>query len=338
MKKITLSKSNIKFKAYRIFYQVSKNMNEKEISSFLTILSKYKTTSPEILVQILEKEVEKIKKSERATNILDLISEIKESLDIMLLHFALQLLSIKKLLLAEAKLSKIILMDKVNNLHFLSLEYDTITKNIPYLARVNGALLTLLFFNKIEHNKTNFFTQDSIEFLSELSKKFQILKKAGVEANQMFMIMFTESVNQSITSSAGSSYEDRIENTLIAMGIDKNSITKIHDNLDTSTEFDFFFTFEDKTFGIGAKRTLRERYKQFIKTTQMSPIDVMLQITLGLDLTKIKAESIINHGVFLIISDEIYFSREDLQKINGVYPASQFDKQLLLKLAKNSKQ
>jgi hypothetical protein len=150
--------------------------------------------------------------------------------------------------------------------------------------------------------------------------------------------MFTESVNQSITSSAGSSYEDRIENTLIAMGIDKNSITKIHDNLDTSTEFDFFFTFEDKTFGIGAKRTLRERYKQFIKTTQMSPIDVMLQITLGLDLTKIKAESIINHGVFLIISDEIYFSREDLQKINGVYPASQFDKQLLLKLAKNSKQ
>jgi hypothetical protein len=46
-------------------------------------------------------------------------------------------------------------------------------------------------------------------------------------------------------------------------------------------EFELFFELDGRTYGIGAKRTLRERYKQFIKTSHTSKIDVMIEITLG---------------------------------------------------------
>jgi hypothetical protein len=85
--------------------------------------------------------------------------------------------------------------------------------------------------------------------------------------------MFSESINQSIISDSGSNYEDRILTVLTSIGINENDISKTHDKNDSSTEFDFFFELQNKTYGIGAKRTLRERYKQFIKTAQMSNID-----------------------------------------------------------------
>lgn len=97
------------------------------------------------------------------------------------------------------------------------------------------------------------------------------------------------------------------------------------------TEFDFFFNLNGKSYGVGAKRTLRERYKQFIKTSQMSKIDVMIEITLGLDLGEEKARAIRNHGVYLIVSDEIYKQNKYLQNINGIFSSSQ----LTLKLLEN---
>jgi hypothetical protein len=131
------------------------------------------------------------------------------------------------------------------------------------------------------------------------------------------MLMFSESINQSIISDSGSNYEDRILTVLTSIGINANDISKIHDKDDSSTEFDFFFELQNKTYGIGAKRTLRERYKQFIKTAQMSDIDVMIEITLGIDLTRAKVEAIRRHDVFLFVADEIYNSY--LQNIDGVY-------------------
>ena len=40
-------------------------------------------------------------------------------------------------------------LSKLENLYPLSLEYDKITIYSPYATRVNGALLTLIFFDKI---------------------------------------------------------------------------------------------------------------------------------------------------------------------------------------------
>lgn len=109
---------------------------------------------------------------------------------------------------------------------------------------------------------------------------------------------------------------------MTTIGIDEKSITKEHDKDDSSTEFDFFFELNQKTYGIGAKRTLRERYKQFIKTAQMTQIDVMIEITLGVDLTEEKVKSIRNHNLFLFVADEIYCEYAYLQQFDGVYPSS----------------
>jgi hypothetical protein len=97
------------------------------------------------------------------------------------------------------------------------------------------------------------------------------LKKFGLESNQIFMLMFSESINQSIISDSGSNYENRILSVLNKIGI--KNIRKIHDESDKSTEYDFFFEIDGKSYGIGAKRTLRERYKQFIKTKLTTKID-----------------------------------------------------------------
>ena len=146
------------------------------------------------------------------------------------------------------------------------------------------------------------------------------------------MLLFSESINQFITSSAGLSYEDRIKNILIAMGIPSDKIKKTYDKNDDSTEFDFFFELKGKTFGIGTKRILRERYKQFIKTAQMSKIDVMIEITLGTDLRENIANSIIQHGVYLFVADEVYKSKKFLQNTEGIFSASALSLDLLKKL------
>lgn len=160
-------------------------------------------------------------------------------------------------------------------------------------------------------------SEDSINFLKELSKEFLLFKELGLESNQIFMLIMTETVNQSIISDSGSNYESRIFSVLTKNGI--KNIKKIHDKDDKSTEFDFFFEIEDRSFGIGAKRTLRERYKQFIKTAQTSKIDVMIEITLGTDLNEEKAKIIVNHGTYIFVSDEIYQEKEYLQKMDRIY-------------------
>jgi len=146
------------------------------------------------------------------------------------------------------------------------------------------------------------------------------------------MLMFNESINQSIISDSGSNYEERILSVLTSIGIDESKVEKTHDKDDSSTEFDFFFELKNKTYGIGAKRTLRERYKQFIKTAQMTTIDVMIEITLGIDLTEEKVKAIRNHNVFLFVADEVYNSYQYLQDIDGVYSSKDLTMKVLTKL------
>ncbi len=229
---------------------------------------------------------------------------------------------IKDLLLQEAKLKDLLDISKIENLDPLSLEYDKITIYSPYSTRVKGALLSLIFFDKLDNKETNFTSQDADSFIKDLSTLAIELKNNGIEPNQIFMLMFSESINQSIISDSGSNYEERILSVLTSIGIDESKIEKTHDKDDSSTEFDFFFELKNKTYGIGAKRTLRERYKQFIKTAQMTTIDIMIEITLGIDLTQEKVKAIRNYDVFLFIADEVYNSYKYLQDIDGVYSNS----------------
>lgn len=191
--------------------------------------------------------------------------------------------------------------------------------------------MALTFFNHIDNNQ--FFHDDmNKEYFLSICHLSQELKKHGLEPNQIFMLIFNESINQSIISYSGNNYENRILQKLQSIGINQETIAKKHDENDSSTEFDFFFNFNGKSYGIGAKRTLRERYKQFIKTSQMSKIDVMIEITLGLDLSEEKAKAIRNHGVYLIVSDEIYKQNKYLQNMKGVFSSSQLTLELLQNL------
>lgn len=262
-------------------------------------------------------------------NLSEIFTQTNTFIDVEVLVFSLKLYLIKDLLLQEAKLKSIYDLDKLKELNPLSLEYDKITVFNPYTTRVNGALLSLAFFESLDNG---FISKTTDEFILSLSKQSQELQKFGLEPNQIFMIVFTESINQSITSNSGTDYENRILSVLIGLGVDKDTIKKVHDNADKSTEFDLFFELNGKSYGIGAKRTLRERYKQFIKTAQITPIDVMIEITLGTDLTQEKAKSITNHGVYLFVADEVYQANVYLQEMDMVYSCQELSLDLLRKL------
>jgi uncharacterized HAD superfamily protein len=332
---IEKSKFDINLKFYFILkYLLKAGLNDKDIKKIIEIYSLnkgllFKNAMLNNMNSLYGITKSGLKKKDFLTDILDLF-EI--NLDSELFIFGLKLIAIKPLLLQEAKTRDLLDTSKLPTLNPLSLAYDKITLFSPYSTRVSGALLSLIFFDKLENNDTVFISSDTTEFLKELSKDAIKLKNIGVEPNQIFMLMFSESINQSIISDSGSNYEDRILSVLMEIGIGKEKIVKTHDKDDSSTEFDFFFELNGKTYGIGAKRTLRERYKQFIKTAQMTKIDVMIEITLGIDLTEEKVKAIRNHNVFLFISDEVYLSNKYLQDIDGVFSSKSLTLEILKKL------
>lgn len=333
--KIKKDRLDANFKLYLFLKELngSIKLSDNDINKLLEVYFANKNLSYKKLVAILINGIDNFS-DKKKVNLLPLMYKINNDVDFNIFIFSIKLIQIKPLLLAEAKLGDVTDLLSLSKVNQLSIEYDTISKSKPYYTRVNGALLSMLFFSKLEEKDNSFISQSTEEYISSLFNEYHFLKDKGLEANQMFMLMFSESVNQSIISDAGSSYEDRIYNILINIGIKPESIKKTHDKADSSTEFDFFFEINNKTYGIGAKRTLRERYKQFIKTLQMSKIDVMIQITLGLDLTEEKAKSIQNHGVITFVSDEIYESKKFLQDMKNIYPASSLNLKLLKNIAK----
>ena len=64
----------------------------------------------------------------------------------------------------------------------------------------------------------------------------------------------------------------------------------------------------------------------------MTVIDIMIEITLGIDLIEEKVNATRSHGVFLFIADEVYNSYKYLQNIDGVYPSSNLTIDILEKL------
>ena len=337
VKKLTIEDSKFKINLKFYFFLkkiVQINLTDNQCQAIVLICS-HNSQTIDLLENLKDYAIKSIKKgSVKQKKLLEIIDEIKDALELELFTFSLELYSIKDLLLQESKMRNRFDLSELKGLDPLSVKYDNITLYSPYSTRVNGALLALLFFEKLDSNQTSFISSDASKYLEILSNKAVKLKGAGVESNQIFMLLFNESMNQSIKSDSGSDYEDRVSSVLNSIGIKDKEITKTHDKDDSSTEFDFFFQINDKTFGIGAKRTLRERYKQFIKTAQMSRIDVMIEITLGTDLTLEKALSIRNHNVVLFVSSEVYQDNKYLQDMEGVYSSKEISMNLLNDLSK----
>lgn len=332
--KLTI-KENV-FDINLVFYNFLKKITQakftdNQINEILAIYYSNIKLDTETLKELFYAYIDENIKRADLSSISNAITDINEN-TIEVFIFALKLNLIKDLLLQEAKITQTIKAQELEGLNQLSLAYDKVSTQVAYATRISGALLSLLFFQKLEEGDNNFIADSTKAFLDSLIKAYNSLSKQGVEPNQIFMLLFSESINQSITSSAGASYEDRIKNILIAMGIPNDDIEKTHDENDTSTEFDFFFKYNGRNYGIGAKRTLRERYKQFIKTAHMSKLDVMIEITLGTDLRENIATAIREHGVYLFVADEVYEAKKYLQKIEGIFPASELNSDLLEKL------
>ena len=302
---LSKEKTDINLKFYFFLKHINKlGPSDRQVNSIIENINLFK----EDIISLSEKLEEIFVKSQsKHEHIKELALRFENYLDIELFDLSLRLYQIKDLLLAEAKVFEAIDLNNLSDLDPLSLEYDKISVLKPYKTRVGGALLSLLLFKKLDKGEFNFISQDSLKFISDLSKKVAQFNKAGLELNQIFMLMFSESINQSIISDSGSNYEDRIRSVLNKIGI--KNISKTHNKNDKSTEYDFFFEIDGKTYGIGAKRTLRERYKQFIKTALTSKIDVSIEITIGLDLNKEKAKTILSHGSYIFVADEVYKSR-----------------------------
>jgi len=324
---------NLKFYFF-LKHLVKSKLTSSQISKTLEICNNPRVSNWQDTVNRLERLIETFTGQRKKDDYSIVIEQIQNDEDLYLFIFSLNLYAIKDVLLAESKLKETILGKRLANLHPLSLEYDKLSLLTPYSRRVNGALLALVFFEKLENGISDFMSSDVESYLQSLSDDSIALRRKGIEPNQIFTLILSESINQAIISDSGSNYEDRILSVLIDyIGINPASISKIHDNKDASTEYDFFFKLEDnRTYGIGAKKTLRERYKQFIKTALTSDIDVMMTITIGLDLTPNKAETIRSHGVYIFVADEVYDSRQDLISQNGIFPVGELTKETLLSL------
>ena len=307
------------------FYYFLKNIvklrpNEKNILTLLELLYLFKDN-----IRNESNKLEELFKSTVKKDIIkNILLEINDGNDVELLIFSFKLYQVKDLLFQEAKIKATLDTDRLLNLHPLSLAYDNISSLKPYKFRITGALLSLIFFDRLEKGDLNFMSDDSYDYMKKLSELAVKLSKTGVEPNQVFMLMFNESINQGIISDSGVNYETRVHSILTKIGI--KDIKKIHDKNDKSTEFDFYFDLNGKKYGVGAKRTLRERYKQFIKTAITSDhIHIMIEITLGIDLSEEKAKTISNHGTYLFVSDEVYRSRKYLREMKKVFSVLDLD-------------
>ena len=58
----------------------------------------------------------------------------------------------------------------------------------------------------------------------------------------------------------------------------------------------------------------------------------MIEITIGLDLNRAKAETIRTHGVYIFVANEVYDNRDDLQHLDGVFPIRELTIQTFLNL------
>lgn len=244
---------------------------------------------------------------------------------------SIELLLSKNLILEEAKNYAKIQYDDGLAMHSdkLSFGYDMVNLERPYGQRVISALLVYAVTNIDRDNE--FILESSGKTVKRLNDKIKYVKeKYKINANNIFMIIMDESNNQSIISTAGSSYESRVNSVLLK--ISDNVHQHSHDRFINSVEYDYTFEFNGKFYGVSAKRTLRERYKQNFEDVNQLSVDAMFLITLGIDLNEEKLNNIMQrHGYYVVVAQEVYDARDYMKKNRRVISSSDFNKKYLEK-------
>jgi hypothetical protein len=181
---------NLKFYFF-LKYLVKTGLTDNQAKDFLRIIVLNANIDYEATIVKITKYIEeKIKiNSPKQKLIFEVIDKINSDTDFKLFVFSLKLYMIKDLLLQEAKIKDLLDISQLETLDPLSLEYDRKTIYSPYSTRINGALLSLIFFDKLENKQTNFISQDAEYFMKSLSTLAIDLKNQGVEPNQIFMLI-----------------------------------------------------------------------------------------------------------------------------------------------------
>lgn len=195
-------------------------------------------------------------------------------------------------------------LDSINDK--LSIKYDMQCLNLPYSRRVLDAINTDLFFNNVlEKNQYFNGCDDLINLINQQTKN--IINEYKVRVGNLFLIILSESTNQSIRSLAGADYEKRcldvIKNHLEVL---ENNPT--HDKEKNIVEYDIIAkTSSGKRIGFNIKRTLRERYKQNMENIEFLGVDAIVIITLGTDLREQIIQNILGYkNTFIVVASECY--------------------------------
>ena len=300
-------KFDINFTFYRFIKILNSNdgLTDSELKKTFSLIqnsSNNQTFIDKFNLNILNK----IKSEQRLIILKGLFANLDNTNTYDVFVFSIYILKFKPLLL---EYSKIIEVRSVlgKEIHPLSLKNDNYSIYYPYSVRVNGALISLIFFDIVESRKKHEFPTSNYQpnFINELFDLYHSLKNKGLEANQIFSIVFQESIAQSGRSNAGSSLEGIVNDVLVEEGI--SNIEKRIDKYRKDVEYDHLFSLNGKIYGISTKRTLRERYKQF-KKTKGAEADVFIQITSGLDLNESKSNTITSNSFdcYIFVFPEIY--------------------------------
>ena len=333
---------NIRGECYNnnlLFYTVLKNLikcklSENKLIELEQLIDKNKTIGRDSLIELLKSNIvrEGVKAYDDYTVLLNLSNKDNYFMWCDLVILSIELLLTKNLILEESKIYvKTQYYEKLHkNNDQLSFNYDLLNLEYPYGQRVISALLVYAVTHA--ERDPEFILETSGMAIKELNKLIkEITQKYKINANNIFMIIMDESINQSIKASAGSTYEARVKSVLVNISDDVKQ--HVHDKHINSVEYDYTFELDGKIYGVSAKRTLRERYKQNFEDVQQLTVDAMFLITLGIDLNEEKLNNIMQrHGYFIVVSQEIYDSQPYLKKNKRVISSSNFNKKTLQKL------
>lgn len=187
----------------------------------------------------------------------------------------------------------------------LTMTYDSYTTLMPYTDRVLSAYL-------LNKKSSNFMNEKPNEIF-----------------NSVFQIILDEAIMQSGRSNSGGDYESRIAELFDFYKL--KYAKHHHEEDDQSQEHDFLVSYKGKKIGVGAKRTLRERYKQYAPVE----VDYSLVFTIGEDLNEPKAKTITeNYQSVIFVADEIYSQCEFLLKNNKVFKVTDFSLEILDEIIK----
>ncbi len=335
---ITESSYNNNLQFYTILKLLIKcKLSDNQLILFQDTLTKnFKLTDKGLFRKILLSNNEIVSEGiQKYEDMCVLINTIERSNIVMwkeMLDVSIELMLIKDLILQESKnYANNQYKEVIKNLNDrLSLEYDMSKLSLPYGQRVISSLLVYVLTS--DSRETGFLLEMSGKTVKAFNKKLiKIVDKYNINCNNMFSLIMTESVNQSIVSDAGQSYESRVKEKLIPL-VDKIN-GHSHDSKISSVEYDFTFILNKYKCGVSAKRTLRERYKQNFEDSQFLDVDYMFLITLGIDLNEEKLNNILQKkGIYVIVSQEMYESREYLKNSNRVISSGDLSRRTLEKV------